>query len=106
MIYDLVDIILLKHPHLKRETVQEILTTTTDVIVENVKDNKCVKWTGLCTFTWKKKAKTKKEAADWAEFPYKALGDKLRIVADPKADFGDKDVTIKSTIKDLTIGEE
>jgi hypothetical protein len=46
------------------------------------------------------------KAADWAEFPYKALGDKLRIVADPKADFGDKDVTIKSTIKDLTVGDE
>jgi nucleoid DNA-binding protein len=61
MIYDLVDIILLKHPHLKRETVQEILTTTTNVIVENVKDNKCVKWAGLCTFTWKKKAKPKKK---------------------------------------------
>ena len=53
-----------------------------------------------------KKAKTKKEAADWAEFPYKALGDKLRIVADPKADFGDKDVTIKPTIKDLTGDDE
>ena len=37
MIYDLVDIILLKHPHLKRETVQEILSTTTNVIIENVK---------------------------------------------------------------------
>ena len=39
-------------------------------------------WHGLCTFTWKKKASTKKEAVFYKENPDAAIGDKLRIDPD------------------------
>jgi nucleoid DNA-binding protein len=77
--YSLVDLILMKDRSLKRDDVQSILTLTTDVIRENLQEGKDVLWVDLCTFTWKVKAKTKKEAALYAENPELAKGEKIRI---------------------------
>ena len=77
--YSLVDLILMRDRTLKRDEVQNILTITTDVIKENLLEGKDVLWVDLCTFTWKQKAKTKKEAALFAENPELARGDKIRI---------------------------
>lgn len=77
--YSLVDLILMKDRTLKRDEVQNILTVTTDVIRENLQEGKDVLWVDLCTFTWKQKAKTKKEAILFAENPELAKGDKIRI---------------------------
>jgi nucleoid DNA-binding protein len=77
--YSLVDLILMRDRTLKRDEVQNILTVTTDVIKENLAEGKDVLWVDLCTFTWKQKAKTKKEAALFAENPELAKGDRIRI---------------------------
>lgn len=77
--YSLVDLILMRDRTLKRDEVQNILTITTDVIKENLLEGKDVLWVDLCTFTWKQKAKTKKEAALFAENPELARGEKIRI---------------------------
>lgn len=77
--YSLVDLILMRDRTLKRDEVQNILTITTDVIKENLLEGKDVLWVDLCTFTWKQKAKTKKEAALFAENPELARGDRIRI---------------------------
>jgi nucleoid DNA-binding protein len=77
--YSLVDLILMKDRTLKRDEVQSILTIATDVIRENLQEGRDVLWVDLCTFTWKVKAKTKKEAALFAENPELAKGEKIRI---------------------------
>lgn len=77
--YSLVDLVLMRDRTLKRDEVQNILTITTDVIRENLQEGKDVLWVDLCTFTWKNKAKTKKEAALFAENPQLAKGEKIRI---------------------------
>ena len=101
MIYNLTDMILLKNPHIKRETVNEVLTAVNNTIIETVKENKSIVWSGLCTFTWKKKAKTKKEAQEWCEFPYKADGDKLRILPNNNIVYDDKEMNIKTNLREL-----
>lgn len=77
--YSLVDLVLMKDRTLKRDDVQNILTLTTDVIRESLQKGDDVLWVDLCTFTWKVKAKTKKEAALYAENPSLAIGEKIRI---------------------------
>jgi len=77
--YSLVDLVLMRDRTLKRDEVQNILTITTDVIRETLQRGEDVLWVDLCTFTWKVKAKTKKEAALFAENPELAKGDKIRI---------------------------
>lgn len=77
--YSLVDLILMRDRTLKRDEVQNILTITTEVVKENLLEGKDVLWVDLCTFTWKQKAKTKKEAALFAENPELAKGERIRI---------------------------
>lgn len=77
--YSLVDLVLMKDRTLKRDDVQNILTLTTDVIRESLLKGDDVLWVDLCTFTWKQKAKTKKEAALFAENPELAKGDSVRV---------------------------
>lgn len=77
--YSLVDLILMADRSLKRDEVQNILSITTDVIRSNLQEGKDVLWVDLCTFTWKKKAKTKKEAAAFEANPSLAVDDKIRI---------------------------
>jgi nucleoid DNA-binding protein len=84
--YSLVDLVLLKDRSLKREEVQKILTLTTETIKEKLNEGATISWIDLCTFTWKKKAATKKQAAQWKEFPYLAEGEKLRVIPDDSAD--------------------
>lgn len=77
--YNLVDIVQLKTGK-PREEVEEILTAAIDSTKEYVQQGDDVYWIGLCRFTWKEKAKTKKAAKEWTEHPYLAEGDKLRCV--------------------------
>lgn len=79
----LVDLILLKDRTLKREDVQSILTVATEVMCEKLKEGEDILWTDLCVFTWKNKAKTKKEAALFLENPSLAKGDKIRVEGVP-----------------------
>lgn len=80
MIYNLTDLVLIKDSSLKREDVQKTLSIVTDAIKENLFEGRVVHWDGLCTFTWKKKATTKKAAKEWTEYPYLAEGEKVRVV--------------------------
>ena len=80
--HDLVDLILLKDRSLERETVRKILSMTGETIKENLLEGKSVVWVDLCKFTWKQKAKTKKAAQEWTEFPYMAEGTKVRVIPD------------------------
>lgn len=82
--YNLLDMIQLKTKNRKipRETIQEVLDAATESILESVEAGNDVHWVGLCKFTYKKKAKTKKEAQNWTEHPYLAEGDKLRFVSE------------------------
>ena len=77
--YSLVDLVLMKDRTLKRDEVQNILTVATEVVRETLLEGKDVLWVDLCTFTWKQKAKTKKEAALFAANPELAKGEKIRI---------------------------
>ncbi len=78
--YSLVDLILLKDRSIKRSDADKVLTLATEVIKEKIQAGSSVLWAGLCTFTWKKKATTKKQAARWKEFPYEADGEKVRCI--------------------------
>jgi nucleoid DNA-binding protein len=78
--YSLVDLILLRDRSLKRDEVQNILSIATDVIRDNLQEGRDVLWVDLCTFTWKIKAKTKKEAALFEANPELSIGNKIRIV--------------------------
>ena len=84
--YSLVDLVLLKDRSLRREEVQKILTLTTETIKEKLHEGATISWVDLCTFTWKKKATTKKQAAQWKEFPYLAEGEKVRVIPDDSID--------------------
>ena len=77
--YSLVDLILLRDRSLKRDEVQSILSIATDVIRDNLQEGRDVLWVDLCTFTWKIKAKTKKEALAIEANPALGIGDKIRI---------------------------
>lgn len=77
--YSLVDLVLMRDRTLKRDEVQNILSLTTEVIRENLQEGKDVLWVDLCTFTWKVKAKTKKEAELYKNNPELAKGEKIRI---------------------------
>lgn len=79
----LVDLILLKDRTLRREDVQSILTVATEVMCEHLRAGEDILWTDLCVFTWKAKAKTKKEAELFKANPELAKGDKIRIEAVP-----------------------
>lgn len=78
--FNLVDLILVKDSSLKRETIDRVLSQASDVIIEALDEGKIVGWSGLGTFTWKKKATSKKKAEEWKEFPYLAEGNKVRFV--------------------------
>ena len=80
--YSLTDLILLRDRTLKRADVEKILTLTGDVIKDKVSEGATVAWVGLCTFTYKKAPKTKKEAKEFEANPELAEGDKLRVIAD------------------------
>ena len=84
--FNLVDLILMKDQSLKRDNVEEVLTLATDVIKQALTEGKNIMWSDLCTFTWKQKAKTKKAAQEWTEFPYMAEGPKVRVVPDASID--------------------
>ena len=77
--YNLIDIVQLK-TNKNRKEIEEILTAAIDATKEAVIEGNDVYWVGLCRFTWKEKAKTKKAAKEWTEHPYLAEGDKLRCV--------------------------
>jgi nucleoid DNA-binding protein len=78
--FNLVDLISMKHPEFKRDDIADILTAATNIVMESLDEGKGVQWIGLGTFTWKKKAATKKQAALWKEYPYLAEGEKGRFV--------------------------
>jgi len=77
--YNLVDLVQLKTKKDRKE-IEEILTAAIDITSEEVQKGNDVYWIGLCRFTWKQKAKTKKAAKEWTEHPYLAEGEKLRCV--------------------------
>ena len=83
--YNLIDIVQLKTKK-KREEVEEILTAAIESTKEYLQEGNDVYWVGLCRFTWKEKAKTKKQAKEWTEYPYLATGDKVRCVAEEETD--------------------
>jgi hypothetical protein len=91
--YNLLDLVQLdlnkKKEKIDRETIEKILSSAISVTRETAAQGNDVYWVGLCRFTWKKKATTKKAAAHWKEFPYEAEGDKLRFV--PVAELQDLD---------------
>ena len=62
---------------------------------EYVEEGYDVYWFGLCRFSWKKRAKTKKEATKWTEFPYMAEGPKLRFVPEDNLDIDAKGEVLK-----------
>lgn len=82
--YNLLDLVQLQlnknKQKVDRQTIETILSTAIEVTKKTAEEGNDVFWVGLCKFTWKKKATTKKAAAHWKEFPYEADGDKLRIV--------------------------
>lgn len=77
--FNLIDIVQIKTKKDRKE-IEEILTAAIDTTKEAVQEGKDVYWIGLCRFTWKKKATTKKAAKEWTEYPYLAEGDKVRCV--------------------------
>ena len=79
--FNLVDLVQMKTKK-SREEVEEILTAAVDVTKENLEQGNDVYWVGLCKFTWKKKAPSKKTAKTWAEHPYLAENEKVRVVPD------------------------
>lgn len=84
--YSLVDLILLKDRSISRSDADKILSLATEIIKEKIVEGSSVLWGGLCTFTWKKKAATKKQAARWKEYPYEADGEKVRCVPEEGLD--------------------
>ena len=79
-VYNAIDLVLLKDPTLDRDEVKRYFSLFVNTIVDEVKAERSVVIPGLCTFTWKQKAKTKKDAKLWTEHPYMAEGDKVRLV--------------------------
>lgn len=85
---NLLDIIQLKlhksKKKISREVIEEVLSAAINGTKEYTKEGHDVYWIGLCKFTWKQKAKTKKEAKEWTEHPYLAEGNKLRCLPLPE----------------------
>lgn len=77
--FNLIDIVQLKTGK-EREEIEEVLTAAVNGTKEYLQEGNDVYWVGLCRFTWKQKAKTKKQAKEWTEHPYLAEGEKLRCV--------------------------
>lgn len=88
-VYNAVDSILLRDPTLNRSDVERYFSLFVNTIIEEVKVGKSVVIPGLCTFTWKLKAKTKKDAKLWTEHPYMAEGDKVRLVDNANSEDGE-----------------
>lgn len=84
--HSLIDLLLIKNKNLRRDQIEEVLSSLNEVLKENLKDGNSVIWTGLGTFTWKKKAESKKQAELWKEFPYEAEGEKVRFLPDSTID--------------------
>lgn len=86
--FNLLDLVQLQlnknNQKIDRQTVEAVLSTAIEVTKNTTAEGNDVFWIGLCRFTWKKKATTKKAAAHWKEFPYEADGDKLRMVPVPE----------------------
>lgn len=82
--YNLLDIVQLRlnkeKKKIDRETIQDVLTAAIEGTKQYLAEGFDVYWIGLCKFTWKEKAKTKKQAKEWSEYPYLAEGDKLRCI--------------------------
>lgn len=76
----LVDLILIKDRTLKRNDVQTILSVMTNVIKENLEAGKDVLWVDLCTFTYKRKPKTQKEAKEFLVNPELARDSQVRMI--------------------------
>jgi nucleoid DNA-binding protein len=81
---NLLDIVQLKlnkdKKKIDRETIEEVLSAAIEETKNYAKQGHDIYWIGLCKFTWKQKAKTKKEAKEWTEHPYLAEGEKLRFL--------------------------
>ena len=77
--FNLVDLVQIKTDK-PREDIEEILTAAITETKEQIRQGNDVYWIGLCKFTWKQKAKTKKQAKEWTEHPYLAEGEKLRCL--------------------------
>lgn len=77
--FNIVDLVQLKTGR-NREDIEDILSSATQVTKEQLLEGNDVYWVGLCKFSWKKKATTKKAAKEWTEFPYLAEGDKMRCI--------------------------
>jgi nucleoid DNA-binding protein len=99
--YNLIDIVQLKTGE-KRETVEKILNSLSVHMIEYLKEGHDIYWVGLCKLTWKQKAKTKKQAKEWTEYPYLAEGDKLRCLPLP----GLEELDIKGPIMKVSKGED
>ena len=83
--FNLVDLVQMK-TKAKREDIEHILNAAIQATNENLKEGNDVYWIGLGRFTYKQKAKTKKQAQQWTEYPYMAEGDKVRFVPEPDSD--------------------
>jgi hypothetical protein len=81
---NLLDIVQLKlnkeRKKIDREIIEDVLSAAIEGTKEYALEGHDIYWIGLCKFTWKQKAKTKKEAKEWTESPYLAVGDKLRFL--------------------------
>lgn len=77
--YNLVDLVQLKLKNKKREEIEEILSAAISVTKESLSTGTDVYWMGLCKFTYKQKAKTKKQQKEFDENPALAEGDKVRL---------------------------
>lgn len=93
--FNLIDLVQIKTKR-SREDVEEILSAAINVTKENLSKGNDVYWIGLCKFTYKQKAKTKVQAKEWTEFPYLAVGEKVRAVAD------DEGVEVKGAVLSIT----
>lgn len=80
--FNLIDLVQMKTKQ-KREDIEVILSAAITSTKESLELGNDVYWMGLCKFTYKQKAKTKKQAQEWSEHPYLAEGDKVRCVPDP-----------------------
>jgi len=80
--YNLIDLVQLQ-TNKKREEIEEILTAAIEITKEQLQEGNDVYWIGLCRFTWKQKAKTKKAAKEWTEYPYLAESEKIRCIPIP-----------------------
>ena len=98
-VYNLSDLVLLKNPSLKREDVEFYFNLLIETLNEEILSGKSIVIPGFCTFTWKQKAKTKAQAKEWSEFPYRAEGDTVRALDEMNKEDGSLSAKGKITQK-------